>query len=206
MSFKGTAPGGVDFWRAAKKTSRIGLYKSYVPAIDEGWTRWLLEDFGFPYQNLLNPDIDAGNLRQRFDVIVFPDQPASQIATGFEPGTMPQEYTGGLNAKAAANLHTFAEQGGTLVFLNRSANYAVEHLHLDVKNVVAGVPNRDFYSPGSLLNATLDTHSPLAYGLPENIAIWSEESPAWEVPSGSKDSVVVALPRRSRAGFRMAAR
>jgi hypothetical protein len=183
-----------DVWRAAKKTSRVGLYKSYVPAIDEGWTRWLLEDFKFPYTSLLNPDIDAGNLRQRFDVIVFPDQPAAQIATGYELGTMPQEYTGGLNAKAAANLKAFAEQGGTLVFLNRSANYAVEHLHLDVKNVVAGVPNRDFYSPGSLLNATLDTHNPLAYGLPENIAIWSEESPAWEVPAGSKDSVVARYP------------
>jgi hypothetical protein len=194
FEFQGAAPGGVDFWRAAKKTSRIALYKSYVPAIDEGWTRWLLEDFGFPYTSLLNPDIDAGNLRQRFDVIVFPDQPASQIAAGYEPGTMPQEYTGGLNSKAAANLKTFAEQGGTLVFLNRSANYAVEHLHLDVKNVVAGVSSREFYSPGSLLNATLDTHDPIANGLPENIAIWSEESPAWEVPAGSKDGIVIRYP------------
>ncbi len=192
--FDGSASSDIDSWRTAKKTSRIALYKSYVPAIDEGWTRWLLEDFGFAYQNVLNPDIDAGNLRQRFDVIVFPDQPASQIAAGYEPGTMPQEYTGGLNSKAAANLRAFAEQGGTLVFLNRSANYAVEHLHLDVKSVVAGVSNRDFYSPGSLLNATLDTHDPIAYGLPENIAIWSEESPAWEVPSGSKDSIVIHYP------------
>jgi hypothetical protein len=183
-----------DTWRAAKKTSRIGLYKSYVPAIDEGWTRWLLEDFHFAYQNVVNPELEAGNLRQRFDVIVFPDEPATQIDKGYEPGTMPQEYTGGLSVKAAANLKSFAEQGGRLVFLNRSANYAVEHLHLDVKNVVAGVSNRDFYSPGSLLNAIVDTHSSLAYGLPENIAIWSEESPAWEVPSGSKDAVVIRYP------------
>jgi Zinc carboxypeptidase len=169
---------------------RIALYKSYVPAIDEGWTRWLLEDFGFAYQNVLNPEIEAGNLRQRFDVIVFPDQPASQITSGFGIGTMPQEYTGGLNAKAAANLKAFAEQGGTLVFLNHSANYAVEQLHLDVKNVVAGVSDRNFYSPGSLLNATLDTHDPITLGLPESIAIWSEESPAWEVASGSKARVI----------------
>ncbi len=192
--FDGNPSSDIDSWRAAKKTSRIALYKSYVPAIDEGWTRWLLEDFGFAYQNVLNSEIDAGNLRQRFDVIVFPDQPAAQIASGYAVGTMPQEYTGGLNAKAAANLKTFAERGGTLVFLNRSANYAVEHLHLDVKNVVAGVPDREFYSPGSLLNAIVDTHSPLAYGLPENIAIWSEESPAWEVPSGSKDAIVIRYP------------
>ena len=169
---------------------RIALYRSYVPAIDEGWTRWLLENFGFAYRNVLNPDIEAANLRQRFDVIVFPDQPASQIANGFEPGTMPREYTGGLNSKAASNLKTFAEQGGTLVFLNRSANYAVEHLHLDVKNVVAGVPSRDFYSPGSLLNVSLDTRDPLAFGLPGNVAIWSEDSPAWEIPSTSKARAV----------------
>ncbi len=109
-----------------------------MPAIDEGWTRWLLEDFGFSYQNVLNPEIEAGSLRQRFDVIVFPDQPAAQIVNGFAAGTMPREYTGGLSKKSASNLKSFAEQGGTLVFLNHSANYAVEQLHLDVKNVVAG--------------------------------------------------------------------
>jgi Zinc carboxypeptidase len=169
---------------------RIALYKSYVPAIDEGWTRWLLENFGFAYQDGTNPEIEAGNLRQHFDVIVFPDQPSAQIVSGFGTGTMPQEYAGGLNAKAAANLKSFAEQGGTLVFLNHSANYAVERLHLDPRNVVAGVSNREFYSPGSLLNVTLDTHSSLAYGLPGNIAIWSEDSPAWDVPPSSKDRVV----------------
>jgi hypothetical protein len=198
--FRGVATG--DFFAQLPTTiesvkiprPRIGLYKSYVPVIDEGWTRWLFEDFGFMYQNVLNPDIDAGNLRQRFDVIVFPDQPSSQIASGFEPGTMPQEYTGGLSNKAASNLKNFAEQGGTLVFLNRSANYAVEHLHLDVKNVVAGVPNRDFYSPGSLLNVTLDTQNAIAHGLPKNIAIWSEESPAWDVPANSRDFVVARYP------------
>jgi hypothetical protein len=194
--FRGVATG--DFFAQLPQTiesvkiprPRIALYKSYVPAIDEGWTRWLLEDFGFAYQNVLNPDINAGNLRQRFDVIVFPDQPPAQITGGFAKGAMPAEYTGGLSKKAAANLKDFAEQGGTLVFLNRSTSYAVESLRLDVKNAVGGVSNRDFYSPGSVLNATLDTHDPLTYGLPGSIAIWSEDSPAWDIPPQSKDRVV----------------
>jgi hypothetical protein len=169
---------------------RVGLYKSYVPAIDEGWTRWLLEDFGFAYRDILNPEMETGGLRQKFDVIVFPDQAAAQIASGFPADTMPREYTGGLSPKAAANLKAFAEEGGTLVFLNHSSNWAVEHLHLDVRNVVAGVSNREFYSPGSLLNVMLDAQSPLAYGLPENIAIWSEDSPAWEVAPRSKARVI----------------
>jgi hypothetical protein len=177
------------------KQPRIGLYKSYLAAMDEGWTRWLLENFGFAYKNVLNPEIAAGGLRQKYDVLVFPDQPAIQITQGYELGSMPDEYTGGLDAKSAANLKKFADDGGTLVFLNHSTEFALDALGVNAKNVVQGVSNQNFYSPGSLLNVTLDTHDPLTYGLPEEITIWSEGSPAWELPAGSKDRVVARYPK-----------
>ncbi|HLJ46588.1 MAG TPA: M14 metallopeptidase family protein [Bryobacteraceae bacterium] len=170
---------------------RIALYRSYMPEMDEGWTRWLLENFGFDYSSLQNPEIEAGNLRQRFDVIVFPDQPLNSIIEGYRKGSMPDEYVGGLDEKAAQNLKDFASQGGKLVFLNHSSEYATARLGISAKNVVAGVPNRDFYSPGSLLNAELDTHEALSYGVPANLTIWSEGSPAWELPSGSEDRIVM---------------
>jgi hypothetical protein len=169
---------------------RIGLYKSYLAAMDEGWTRWLLENFGFAYQNIVNGQIEAGGLRQQFDAIVFPDQPAAQITEGYAKGSMPDEYVGGLDAKAAANLKKFAEEGGTLVFLNHSTEYALGALGINAKNVVGGVSSQNFYSPGSLLNVSLDTRDPLAYGLPEDIAIWSEGSPAWDVPAGGREHVI----------------
>jgi hypothetical protein len=172
------------------KRPRVGLYKSFVPAMDEGWTRWLLENFGFIYSNLGNAAITGGSLRKNFDVIVFPDEPPSTITEGFRRGTMPEEYVGGLDASAAANLRAFANEGGTLVFLNHASEYGVEALEIKIANSVQGVPNKDFYSPGSLLNVTLDTQSPLAYGLPAEIAIWSEGSPAWEVPTGARERVV----------------
>src|SRR5579872_6711898 len=100
------------------KKPRIALYKSYVPAMDEGWTRWLLENFGFEYTSLLNPDVEAGTLRRRVDTIVFPDQPLTTITDGYRRGTMPDQYTGGLDDKAAENLREFVNDGGTLVFLN----------------------------------------------------------------------------------------
>ncbi|HEV2691235.1 MAG TPA: hypothetical protein VGV35_21910, partial [Bryobacteraceae bacterium] len=177
------------------KQPRVGLYKSYMPAMDEGWTRWLLENFGFAFRNVTNPEIAAGGLRQQYDVLVFPDQPAVQISQGFEPGSMPDEYIGGLDAKAAANLKKFADDGGTVVFLNHSSEFALDALGVNEKNVVRGVSNQNFYSPGSLLNVSLDTHDPLTYGLPEEIAIWSEGSPAWEPPPGSKDRVVARYPK-----------
>ena len=159
---------------------RIGLYKSFVPSMDEGWTRWLLEEFGFAYASPGNADLKGSDLRARFDVIVFPDQPAEQIANGFKKGSMPDEFVGGLPAEG---LKAFVNEGGTVVFLNHSTAYAAK-LGVEVKSATEGISNREFYSPGSMLNVTLDARHPLAYGLPSTIAIWSEGSPAWEAASG----------------------
>jgi hypothetical protein len=176
-------------WKQLKRP-RIGLYKSFMPVIDEGWTRWLLEEFGFEYTSAGNKDIQAGGLRQRFDALVFPDQSASSIASGFAADSMPPEYTGGLGSKGATALKEFATAGGTLIFLNHSTEYAIEQLGLKVKNVVKGVADRDFYSPGSLLKVQLDRRHPLSYGLPADIAIWSEGSPAWD----TQEKVVARYP------------
>ena len=75
------SPPGPD-WKQVKRP-RIGLYKSFIPTMDEGWTRWLLEQFGFEYASVGNKDIQAGGLRQRFDALVFPDQTATSIRDGF---------------------------------------------------------------------------------------------------------------------------
>ena len=168
--------------RKAVAPPRIGLYKSFVPSMDEGWTRWLLEDFGFVYESALNADLTAGNLKQRFDAIVIPDQSAETIVQGHRAGSMPPEYCGGLGEKGAVALKQFVEQGGTLIFFNHASDYATRDLGVKARNVLSGVATKDFYSPGSLLNVSLDTKSPLAYGLPPEITIWSEGSPTWEAP------------------------
>jgi hypothetical protein len=166
--------------RKAVKRPRIGVYMSYNSSMDEGWTRWLLDDFGFAFTTLHDADVQAGSLNQKFDAIVIPDQNANQIANGFRSGSMPAEYCGGLGQKGADALKQFAQSGGTLIFFNHASEYA-ERLGVTAKNVVQGVAQKDFYSPGSLLNVTLDTKSPLAYGMPEKITIWSEQSPTWDV-------------------------
>jgi hypothetical protein len=166
---------------AAVSRPRIGLYKSFVPSMDEGWTRWLLEQFGFAYKSLRNPEIQSGGLQAHYDVIVIPDQAERTLVTGYRPGAMPSAYTGGLGEKGQAALRQFVHDGGTLIFLNRSTAYALDHLGVKAKNVVRGVPDRDFYCPGSLLNITLDTHTPLTYGMPAEVTLWSENSPAWDV-------------------------
>jgi len=119
-------------------------------------------------------------LRQRFDALVFPDQSAHSIAIGFGPGAMPPEYVGGLGERGKAALQEFGASGGTLIFLNHSTEYAIENLGIKAKNVLTGVSDSQFYSPGALLNVQLDPSHPLSYGLPAELAVWSEGSPAWE--------------------------
>ncbi|MBS1823905.1 MAG: peptidase M14 [Acidobacteria bacterium] len=165
---------------------RIALYRSHVPSMDEGWTRWLLDQFGFEYTRLYNKDVLAGALRKRFDVILFPDQGPGTLYRGYAPNSMPEEYAGGLGSKGEEILKQFAAEGGALIFLNDSTAYAVGHLGAKLKNSVSGVSNRQFYSPGSLLNVSLDTTHPLTRGLPKEITIWSEGSPAWEDAEGVK--------------------
>ena len=170
---------------------RLALYQSYTANMDEGWTRWLLEQFGFAYTTLHNQDIQAGGLHDKFDVLVIPDQSAGSLENGMR--NLPSEYAGGLGAKGEEALKAFATGGGTLIFLNNASEYAIAHLGVQAKTAtprggrgMEGGGDRptsgssEFYSPGSLLNAQIDTHSPLAYGVPAQIAIWSEQSPAWD--------------------------
>ena len=169
---------------AAKlKQPRLALFKSHMPMMDEGWTRWMLEQFGWNFKSVGPRDLQSDNLRKDFDVILFPDQQTASIAEGYRKGSMPDEFVGGLGDKGAASLKKFAEQGGTVIFLNHSAEYASK-LGVESQNVLRGLGNRDFYCPGSLLNVTLDKTSPLAYGLPETIQIWAEASPAWDDAKG----------------------
>ena len=125
-------------WSEVKRP-RIGLYKSWMADIDEGWTRWLLEQFGFAYRSLRNADVQAGNLRARFDAIVFADEVPDAIENGHAAGTMPPEFTGGLGAKGAEALRAFTAAGGTLIFLNRATGYAIARLGVSARNVTENV-------------------------------------------------------------------
>ena len=164
----------------ARKPPRVGLYQPWQANMDEGWTRWLLESFGFTYTGLRNQDIQRGGLRQRFDAIIFADQTADGMENGFGSDAMPEEYTGGLGWQGAASLKEFANAGGTLVFLNGASQYAIARLGVEARTVTPASEPDVFYCPGSLLNLRVDTRSPLAYGVPAEIAAWSEQSPAWD--------------------------
>ena len=94
---------------------------------------------------------------------------------------MPAQYTGGIGPEGVRTLREFVETGGTLVFLNRAANFAIQQFKLPVLNVVAGLPRTEFYVPGSILRIELDTSHPLANGMPKQTIAWVEDSPVFQV-------------------------
>jgi hypothetical protein len=183
---------------------RVGLYKSYAPSMDEGWTRWIFDQYRFGYTSLRDQEVRAGNLRAKYDAIILPDQSVRALAEGLAAqlrsdrsegegapaGVYPPEFAGGLGEAGIKALREFAEAGGTLVTLNNASNFAIERLGVPVRNVLKGIPPREFYCPGSILRTELDASSPLAFGLEKESIAWFESSPAFEVSDPSSVRVI----------------
>jgi hypothetical protein len=170
------------------------LYRSSVPTLDEGWTRWVLEFQSrcIGYQSASDQLIRQGNLNNAFETIVIPDQPSRTLLNGYRSGAMPPELTGGLGHDGVVSLRRFVESGGSLVFLNRASDFAIEQFKLPLRNVVAGLPKTQFYVPGSILRLELDTTNPIAKGMPKESIAWAEDSPVFEVTHEANSSVPAA--------------
>ncbi len=78
---------------AEVKKPRIGLYRPWQASMDEGWTRWLLEQYGFDYLNLRPGDFRGSPLRERIDVLVIADE-ARGLLDGYAKGSVPPQYRG----------------------------------------------------------------------------------------------------------------
>jgi hypothetical protein len=179
------------------RSPRIGLYHGWGGNMDEGWTRWILEQFEFPYTSLFDRDVRAGDLGARFDVILLPDATYDQMLNGEAAGTVPDAYTGGMTARGVSNLEEFVRSGGTLVAMDRAAELPLTAFGLPVKNIAAGARESDFYVPGSILRLRLDPSNPIAYGMPPEAAAFFVNSPAFDVgPASDRIRVVAEYPNR----------
>ena len=171
------------------KEVRVGLYKPWAASMDEGWTRWLLEQYEFNLKNLENKDIKAGNLNASVDAIILPDVDKEVIAEGKpkrEEGQMkyfeelPPEYSGGISKEGAKNLKDFVEKGGTLIALASSSDYVIDEFNIPVVNVLARAKPEEFNCPGSLLRVHVNPNHPVTYGLPSEIGAFVNERIAFQ--------------------------
>jgi hypothetical protein len=161
---------GDDFAPESQRL-RVGMYQRYYGGnMDEGWTRLLLEQFDFKYTTIMDADVLGGDLSDDFDVIILPSDDISAMMGRSEEDAAdtPPEYRSGMGEEGAAALEAFVETGGTLVTFASAGDLPIQEFGLDVRNVVADVPNTEFWAQGSTLKVDIDTDHPLAWGMPED--------------------------------------
>ncbi|MGB2906484.1 MAG: M14 metallopeptidase family protein [Candidatus Aminicenantaceae bacterium] len=163
---------------------RLGVYLSWTASMDEGWTRFVLEQFEFPYQSVTNSQIRKGGLGNDFDVILFPDMTNSTIVNGLSAGSLPEKYTGGIGEVGVKNIRSFIQGGGALITLNSAADFALKSLNLGVEDVAAGKRRQEFFIPGSLLKVIPDTTHPIAFGYDRDTAVFFRRSPVFSASEG----------------------
>jgi hypothetical protein len=178
------------------KAARVGLYRPWTASMDEGWTRWILEQYKFPFQSLYNADIRGGHLRDRYDTIILPDISERSIVDGVRPGTIPERYAGGIGEDGVQELRDFVTAGGTLIAFNNASMFAINQLQLPVENALAGVSQAQFLCSGCLVQVHVeDAKNPLTAGILPDTAVMFERGPAFNTKTGFKGTVLARYPK-----------
>ncbi len=206
------------------KRLRIGMYQRYRGGnMDEGWTRWMFEQWAFQFKDVYDAEIKKGNLNASYDVFIFPDDRTATITGepagrggggGFGggrsfagvPDSTPPEYRSGIGNDGVNAIRDFVRKGGTLVTLGGATDFAIARLGLPVRNVVEGLSSKEFFCPGSTLRVTIDNTNPLAYGMPSEGLVLFHYSPAFDVVAtdfNDRNDIVVRYADRNveRSGW-----
>lgn len=170
-----------------KTSPRIGIYKSFVPSMDEGWTRFVFDTFQIPFSSVSNKQIKKGDLE--FDVIILPSDSKQEILDGLSKTRYPEEFAGGIGEEGVENLKRFVEKGGKLICFDESCELVIEVFQLPLKNVLKGLKRNEFYNPGSVVKIEVNRSSSLAKGIPEELPAYFINSSAYEILEESKVKV-----------------
>ncbi len=178
------------------KPMRVGLWDGYGGSASSGWVRWILEQFEFPFEVVYPQGLDAGNLNEKYDAIIFVSGaiPKEDPETPPEfPDNIPEEYQSHVGsvtvAKTVPQLKAFLEAGGTILTIGTSTNLGY-HLDLPIVDALVektkdgketSLPREKYFVPGSLLQARVDSSTPLAYGIPEDVLVMFNRSPVFRL-------------------------
>ena len=180
------------------RAPRIGMYQPWTGGnMDEGWTRWVLEQYGFQSTPLHNADIRAGHLRDTFDAVILADQSTRAIVDGANGAGIRPEYRGGIGDEGIEALRQFVSHGGTLITLGAASDLAIDRLGVPVKDLKQGLTRDEHFAPGTILNVEIDTTNPLGYGVAPETWGFYNNSPFFallDAFSSQKVSVIARYP------------
>ena len=195
---------------------RIAMYQRYGGGnMDEGWTRLMFEQFNVPFKTIMDAELKGGGLEAKYDVIVLPAD-SVQAMTGERPAggqggqggpgggggggfgggqdNTPPEFRSGFGGDGVKALQAFVDKGGTLLTFAQAGDLPIQRFGLPLRNIVAGLPAKEFWSPGSTLRVRFDHLNPLAYGMPvEGLALFMAGSQVYEVTSTDRSQDVEIL-------------
>jgi hypothetical protein len=177
-----------------RHTPRVALYQAWGGNMDEGWTRYVLDTFGWDPITIHPEDLrDAERLDRDYDAILFPDIAPRSVLEGLR-GNVPPEYQGGIGESGLAALQAFVRSGGTLVALGGGIDLLTEHFQVPFTDGRADVGRGEFNCPGSILEVQVDSSHPLAWGMPSTAHVMFANDPTLEpdgVMPGTPGEVVV---------------
>jgi hypothetical protein len=203
----------------AVKPSRIALWDVYGGSMPSGWTRWIFEQYHFPFTVVFAKEINAGNLKSKYDVILFVGGavPAyrSELSVnsgmsefeGREPNEkdIPEMYHAQLGritaAKSIPALKQFAEEGGTIITVGSSANLAY-HFKLPVRNALVEMvngkerplPGEKFYIPGSVMQVAVNNTLTANWGMKPTADVYFSASPVFNLlPNATSSGEITPL-------------
>jgi hypothetical protein len=178
---------------------RIGLWDEYGGSRTSGWTRWLLEQFEFPFEVVYPQTLDAGNLIEQFDVLILesgavsPDLDRAGAARRRtpqpDPQAIPERYRERLgeitSERTMPQLRRFLNAGGSIVGIGSSATLGYR-FNLPIADALvdrAGrpLPMEEYWAPGSIHQIRVDNTNPLAYGLPEYLDVYFDKNPVFRI-------------------------
>ena len=179
----------------AIRQPRIGMYQPWSGSMDEGWSRWVLEQYGFPLI-AVHPEDFRSPLAQKIDVLIMADDarvPVAGAPAGRRGGPavpVRPEYAYQLTAADLQNFEQFVRGGGTVVCLSNASTFAIQQLKLPVRNAIAGLRPEEFFLRGSIVEVTTDPSHPVMAGMPEKAAVFVDGSPVFELQEGFKGTVL----------------
>jgi hypothetical protein len=179
----------------AIRAPRIAMYQPWGGGnMDEGWTRWVLEQYGFASTPVHNDDVRAGGLKDKFDVVILPDQPPQSIVNGSTGANVRPEYSGGIGDQGVAALKSFVEGGGTLVTLGAASDFAIQYFPVPVRDLKRGLSRDEHFAPGTILRIEVDTKHPIGFGMASSAYGFYNSSPFFALVEGfgSQQATVVA--------------
>jgi hypothetical protein len=181
---------------ASVKRPRIGLFQPWSGSMDEGWTRWLLEQYGFDYVTLHPEDLKAP-LAGKVDVVLFADDARIPMEGGGRgrggaggrggrggARAVRPEYSATLNATDVQALEQFVRGGGTFVFVNNATAFPIQQFKLPIRNVVAGLRPEEFFLRGTIVEVQPDTTQQPMAGMGDRAAVFADSSPVFETEPG----------------------